>query len=139
MSLSSRLFTGLAAPLLKRFLGDSIIWYPAGDLNSGITLTGVLVALDAELGTNESPGDGAITRDVHGDRERRTGRIELDASLAISETDLWSIDGEIWTTQRQDARDNGPNAGFQGWRITTKKGRRTQHSLLKETRPVQKG
>lgn len=228
MSFAQRFFTGLAKPLLSMFLADNILRYPGGDLSAPVVVR-ALIALDVELGTNEVPGDGAVTRDVHGDRERRTGRIEIPttlpqidtltitstspgtvhsvtigsvtvsytsqcslveatalglaqalrasaspafavldwcasatgviatgpmftiasvshltrvatqaAGMPVSETDLWRIDGEIWTTIRQDARDTSPHAGYESWRITTKLGRRTQHSYLKEDRPIRR-
>ncbi len=138
MSIASKLFQGLGRGVLMIFMAEDIIQYPA-DVRTNPVPVSALIALDAEQGTNERPGDGAITADVHGDRERRSGRLEVPFDLAVSVGDTWLIDGVIWYTQRQVAVDQGKHGSFQGWLISTTIGRRTQHPLLKDTRPIPRG
>jgi hypothetical protein len=90
------------------------------------------VFLDNEQGTNEEHGDGAITRDAHGDRERRTALIEIDAEVFTDDRDEWLVYGQVWQYQRHFGRD----AALQGIRITRQEGKFTR---MPRTRPMRNG
>jgi len=144
MGLSDKLWAGIGIHQVLAHHRKTVVHYPGGklpntNLPAGVTITNALVAFDTMMGTNEMSGDGAITRDDSGDRERRTGHLEVPMSVEVTEKDLWLIDGDIWTTQRMDAKDSGTDAQMQGWRITSKLGRRTQHALPKTDRPLRRG
>lgn len=109
---------------------ETIIHYPRGDRTAGVEVD-AFVDLGQERGTNEMPGDGAITKDIYGDRERRTGHIEVLKSLLVTPEDQWEIDGEWWTTQREDGTDSGDSGQYRSIRITLTKGRRTQNTFVK--------
>lgn len=130
MGIVDQLWSGTGAPALSGYMSVTITQYPLGDRSTPLAVL-ALVALDSEQGTNQAPGDGPVTQDAHGDRERRSGHIEVPMSLACDDRDTWLIDGELWTTQRQTGRDVGPNAAFQGWLITRAIGRITHHSRVR--------
>ncbi len=139
MSFSEAIFVAVCTPQHRTLQGQTIIQYPGGDRNSPVTVDRALVDLSALLGSNEITGDGAVTRDERGDRERDTGHIEVPKSLVVTEKDLWHIDGALYSTQRMNEKDASSSAGMHGWRVTAISPRRTQHSLMKENRPVQRG
>lgn len=118
MSKTGDLFAALAAPVLQCQNGETITHYPGGDLSAGVAIVGCLVTFDAEQGTNEESGDGAVTRDRSGDRERRTGILEVPYGTVLDPDDLFEIDGEQFTYVRTDARDTGDSATFRQLRIT---------------------
>ena len=144
VGIADELFRDLCPDLLEDYLAVQVVHYPLGyggltTLPAGVTRT-VLLALDAMLGTNELPGDGAITRDASGDRERRTGYLQIRTNVTVTEKDLWRIHGKMWSTQRLDAEDAHPDGPYQGWRITTDIPRKTSHpSSMLENRPLQRG
>ena len=130
MSFAQDLFASLGSPAAESRLMQTITHFPSGDRAAGVEID-AFVDLGQELGTNEMPGDGAITKDNFGDRERRTGHIEVLKTLAVTPEDQWEIDGEWWTTQREDGTDTGDSGQYRGIRITLTKGRRTQNTLVK--------
>jgi len=136
MSLASKLFESVGQPTLGAVLEETIIHYPLGNLDAGVEVQ-ALVALDNELGTNEMVGDGAITQNDSGDKERRSGHIEVPVALTVTaKEDLWRIQGELYTTQRRTGKDQV----YQGWLVTSNVPRYTQHSLnVRSNRPVKKG
>ena len=89
MGISDKLYRTMMPAINDAYLGTSVVHYAGGYANqvtktlpTGVTRT-VLLAMDAELGTNELPGDGAITRDTTGDRERRSGHIVNISSIGV--------------------------------------------------------
>lgn len=146
MGISDKLYRTMMPAINDAYLGTVVTHYAGGYANqvtktlpTGVPRT-VLLAMDAELGTNEMPGDGAVTRDQTGDRERRSGHIEVRKEVEITEDDLWLIDGRLWSTQREDGTDADPDGPYQGWRITYVEPRRTQHTqTYKNNRPVRRG
>ena len=137
MSFSQYLFASMATPILENRLMETITHYPLNDRNAP-GIVEAFVDISQVLGSNERPGDGAIVADVTGDRERLTGHLEVRKSLGVTETDTWLIDGEIWTTIRGEGFDVGDDGKYRGIRITRNIPRRTQHSFLKQNRPVQR-
>ena len=126
--------------LLQDYVGTTVLHYAGGRSTTDQSLPAAvsrnaLLALDVQMGTNEYPGDGSITRDDSGDSERRSGYLQVSLDVTVTENDLWGINGDIWTTQRMDARDSY-TVGYQAWRITNTKGRRTHHTTGREWRGI---
>jgi len=109
----------------------TVVRYPLGNRNAGIEMQ-AYVFLDNEQGTNEESGDGAITRDEHGDRERRTALIEIDAAAVTDDRDEWLVEGQVWQYQRHYGRD----AALQGIRLSRQEGKFTR---LPRTRSMRGG
>lgn|GEM_PF-7071249 len=99
-------------------MAETITHYPLGVTANGLDVD-AYVFLDHEEGTNEDSGDGAVTQDNAGDRERRTGLLEVDKLLAVDDRDTWLIDGQLWFTERHYGRDSG----LRGVRIVRGEGR----------------
>jgi len=133
MSFMQSIFGSVGAHLHRQLQGDEILHYPLGVKTNPQTRTGVLIDKSGLLGTNEVTGDGAVTRDGHGDRERRTARIELLKSIVVTRKDLWYLDGEWFSTIRKEADDVGADGTMYAWRIVAIDPDRTQHSILKPT------
>ena len=100
--------------------------YPLGDQNAPETVLAI-VYLEEEEGTNQASGDGAITSDEHGDRERRTGHLELPPDQEVDDRDTFLIYEQLWCVQRETGRD----PGAKGIRITRTEGRFTRLPRLR--------
>jgi len=140
MGYADELYAELAPEVLEPALGVEVLHYPggrgsAGALPPAIPRT-VLLAIDALLGTNEWPGDGAITVDQSGNNERRTGYLQISKNVTVTDKDLWGIHGLLWTTQRMDGADAHATKGYQAWRITYTKPDRTSRPLGKDLRSL---
>lgn len=132
MSYVSQLFA-IGAAHHRAVHTETITHYPLGNLSEGVDVQ-ALVDFSQPLGTNEMPGDGAITADDHGDRERVTIHIEVPIALVVTvKRDLWRIDGELFTTQREEGTDTGDHANFKGYRLT---GNRRLRDAVPQLRPT---
>lgn len=107
---------------------EDVTRYPLGNTAAGETVR-AFVFLDNLEGTNQESGDGAVTHDEFGDRERRTGHLEISADVAVDDRDTWLVRGELWSTQRPDGMDGG----MQGIRITRALGRETRLPRLRSS------
>lgn len=143
MGIVDDLWAGLGAPILQGYECQSIIQYPQ-NVQANAVQVEALVAIDSELGTNQAPGDGPVTTDPHGDRERRSGHLEIpptgvrvsdgvEVAIVCDDRDVWVIDGKQWTTQRQTGYDVGGD-GYQGWLITRELGRLSHHPRVRNDR-----
>ncbi len=141
MSFTSKLFASFGAPVSGTFSGQTITGYVGGNRASSVSIEKVLVDLSFEPGTNELPGDGSVSFDALGDRERRSGHLAIPrakvAELAIDVTWSFHIDDELWFIQRRNAKDN-PGGAYVNYLITNVEPRESRHAQIKPNRPVQR-
>lgn len=105
MSRIGDIFDEICQPALAEHLGETVSRYPLGVVLNAVSVPGVIVDLSAEIGTNQESGDGVVLDDRFGERVRRSGMLEVPASVTVDERDTWLVRGEVWYTRRIMARD----------------------------------
>jgi hypothetical protein len=113
---------------------ETITYYPLNDQNSGTDYLAV-VDLDHEEGPNMVSGDGPVMVDPKGERERRTGIIEITSTLEVSDGDSFLIREELWFFKRHTGRDQDPgqDEGLQSLRLVRNEGRHTRQGRVTPT------
>jgi hypothetical protein len=83
---------------------DTITWYPKGDMSRGQSILAI-VDTDQVEGTREVSGDGRVLHHEKGESLRQTARLEIAASIDITEAphpkpDKFGISDKTWVVKR---------------------------------------
>lgn len=101
---ASEAFASDGARLLSYF-GQTIIRWPQGNSATPANIT-ANVDLDEETSAGQV-GGGTRVRDEAGERICRTGKLDVAASQAIDDRDIFVISSERWQVVRILGRDDG--------------------------------
>lgn len=112
------MYRATGASVLQALQGGDVRVWPLGSSLHERTIEGCLVSFDQEEGNNEEWGEGAITRDKQGDRQKLNGWLEVPSPEQLDDRDTVLIDGERWKVVRESARDHG-NPAFTKYRLAT--------------------
>jgi hypothetical protein len=136
-----RLAADAAQTFVDGAFGEVIYRYPLNDTDNPEILEAVVDRNDLS-GTNEEPGDGAVIDSKEGERERKTYKLELLATVTVDDRDTFWIppspvhteaaliaSGVLWKCRRR----LGEDAGMRGYRLVRPEPKHTRFPNLRKS------